>query len=80
MNPYCVILWPEPLVNPVSYARTKRFFLRAPSAGGADVAFKLIRRCSCLTHLCLNILFDKAPDVQCWSPTWPQLRRILPLN
>jgi hypothetical protein len=40
-----------------------------------DVAFKLIRRCSCLTHLCLNILFDKAPQVQCWSPTWPQLLR-----
>jgi hypothetical protein len=35
MIPYCVILWPEPLVNPVSYPRTKRFFLRAPSAGGA---------------------------------------------
>jgi hypothetical protein len=35
MNPYCVILWPEPLVNPVSYPRTKRFFLRAPSAGDA---------------------------------------------
>jgi hypothetical protein len=30
-----------------------------------DVAFKLIRRCFCLTHLCLNILFDKAPQVQC---------------
>jgi hypothetical protein len=35
MNPYCVILWPEPLVNPVSYPRTKRFFLRARSADGA---------------------------------------------
>jgi hypothetical protein len=35
MNPYCVILWPEPLVNPVSYPRTKRFFLRSPSADGA---------------------------------------------
>jgi hypothetical protein len=35
VNPYCVILWPEPLVNPVSYPRTKRFFLRAPSADGA---------------------------------------------
>jgi hypothetical protein len=35
MNPYCVILCPEPLVNPVSYPRTKRFFLRAPSADGA---------------------------------------------
>jgi hypothetical protein len=35
MKPYCVILWPEPLVNPVSYPRTKRFFLRAPSADGA---------------------------------------------
>jgi hypothetical protein len=160
MNPYCVILWPEPLVNPVSYPRTKRFFLRAYSADGAiqaaladnphwralalsleicllafykvllhalnltigtlpestprsgrkrsssllfrhpapailsgrgiwqlclqscsehhtvhkcrtDVALKLIRRCFCLTHLCLNILFDNAPQVQCWSPTWP---------
>jgi hypothetical protein len=35
MNAYCVILWPEPLVNPVSYPRTKRLFLRAPSADGA---------------------------------------------
>jgi hypothetical protein len=35
VNPYCVILWPEPLVNPVSCPRTKRFFLRAPSADGA---------------------------------------------
>jgi hypothetical protein len=35
MNPYCVILCPEPLVNPVSYPRTKCFFLRAPSADGA---------------------------------------------
>jgi hypothetical protein len=35
MNPYCVILCPEPLVNPVSYPRTKCFFLRAPSANGA---------------------------------------------
>jgi hypothetical protein len=35
MNPYCVILWPESLVSPVSYPRTKRFFLRAPSADGA---------------------------------------------
>ena len=35
MNPYCVILWPEPLVNPLSYPRTKRFFLRARSADGA---------------------------------------------
>jgi hypothetical protein len=35
MNPYCVILWPEPLINPVSYPRMKRFFLRAPSADGA---------------------------------------------
>jgi hypothetical protein len=164
MNPYCVILWPEPLVNPLSYPRTKRFYLRAPSADGAiqdaladnprwrvigieprdlfagllqgasscpkphdwhapeatpragrkrcasllfhqpapailirrgiwqlclqscpehhtvhkrrtDVAFKLIRRCFCLTHLCLNILFDNAPQVQCGSSTWPQLLR-----
>jgi hypothetical protein len=164
MNPYCVILWPEPLVNSVSYPRTKRFFLRARSADGAiqaaladnphwrvvgieprdlllafykvllhalnlmigtlpettprsgrkrggsllfhhpapailirrgiwqlclqscpehhtvhkrrtNVAFKLIRRCFCLTHLCMNILFDKTPQVQCWSPTWPQLLR-----
>jgi hypothetical protein len=35
MNPYCVILWPEALVNPVSCPRTKRFFLRARSADGA---------------------------------------------
>jgi hypothetical protein len=35
MNPYCVILWTEPLVNPVSYPRTKRFFLRAGWADGA---------------------------------------------
>jgi hypothetical protein len=41
-----------------------------------DMAFKLIRRYSCLTHLFLNILFDKVPQVQCWSPIWPQpLRR-----
>jgi hypothetical protein len=35
MNPYCVILCPEPLVNPVSYPRTRCFFLRAPSADDA---------------------------------------------
>jgi hypothetical protein len=35
MNLYCVILCTEPLVNPVPYPRTKCFFLRAPSAGGA---------------------------------------------
>jgi hypothetical protein len=28
-----------------------------------DVASKLIRRCFCLTHLSLNIFFDKAPQV-----------------
>ena len=35
MNPYCVVLSPEPLVNPVSYPRTKCFFLRASTADGA---------------------------------------------
>jgi hypothetical protein len=35
MNPYCVILCPEPLVNPVCYPRTKRFYLRAATADGA---------------------------------------------
>jgi hypothetical protein len=35
MKPYCVILCPEPLVNPVSCPHTKCFFLRAPSADGA---------------------------------------------
>jgi hypothetical protein len=35
MNPYCVILCPEPLVNPVSYPRAKCFFMRAPSSDGA---------------------------------------------
>jgi hypothetical protein len=35
MNPYCVILCPQPLVNPVCYPRTKCFFLRAPTADGA---------------------------------------------
>jgi hypothetical protein len=35
MNPYCVILCPEPLVNPVSHPRTRCFFLRATSADGA---------------------------------------------
>jgi hypothetical protein len=35
MKPDCVILCPEPLVNPVSYPRAKCFFLRAPSANGA---------------------------------------------
>jgi hypothetical protein len=35
MNPYCVILCPEPLVNPISYPRTKCFFVTAPSADGA---------------------------------------------
>ena len=35
MNVYCVILYPEPLVNPVPYPRTKCFFLRAPSGDGA---------------------------------------------
>jgi hypothetical protein len=35
MNPYCVILCPEPLVNPACYPRTKCFFLRAPTADGA---------------------------------------------
>jgi hypothetical protein len=32
-NP-CCIHWPEPLINPVSYPRTKRLFLRGPSADG----------------------------------------------
>jgi hypothetical protein len=35
MNLYCLILCPEPLVNPVSYPRTKRLFLRSPSADSA---------------------------------------------
>jgi hypothetical protein len=35
MNPYCVILCPEPLVSQASYPRTKCFYLRAPSAEGA---------------------------------------------
>jgi hypothetical protein len=35
MNPYCVILCPEPLVNPVCYPRTKRFYLRAATPDGA---------------------------------------------
>jgi hypothetical protein len=35
MNPYCVILCPESLVNPACYPRTKCFFLRAPTADGA---------------------------------------------
>jgi hypothetical protein len=35
MKPYCVILCPEPLVNPLSYPRTKCFFLRASTADGA---------------------------------------------
>jgi hypothetical protein len=35
MNPYCVILCPEPLVSPACYFRTKCFFLRAPTAEGA---------------------------------------------
>jgi hypothetical protein len=35
MKPYCVVLCPEPLVNPLSYPRTKCFFLRASTADGA---------------------------------------------
>jgi hypothetical protein len=35
MNPYCVVLCPELLGNPVSCPRTKRFFLRATLADGA---------------------------------------------
>jgi hypothetical protein len=41
----------------------------------SDVAFQLIWRCLRFPHFCLNILFDNAPQVQCWSPTWPQLLR-----
>jgi hypothetical protein len=40
-----------------------------------DVVFKLIRGCLCLTDLRLDLLFDKAPQVQCFSPTCPQLLR-----
>jgi hypothetical protein len=35
MNTYCVILCIEPLVNPMCYPRTKRFYLRAATADGA---------------------------------------------
>jgi hypothetical protein len=35
MNTYCVILCIEPLVNPIRYPCTKRFYLRAATADGA---------------------------------------------
>jgi hypothetical protein len=35
MKPYCVVLYPEPLVNSLSYPRTTCFFLRASTADGA---------------------------------------------
>jgi hypothetical protein len=35
MNLYCVILYPEPLVNRICYPRAKRFYLRAARADGA---------------------------------------------
>jgi hypothetical protein len=35
MKPYCVVLCPEPLVNPLSYPRTRCFFLRASTADAA---------------------------------------------
>ena len=35
MNTYCLILCIEPLVNPICYPRTKRFYLRAATADRA---------------------------------------------
>ena len=35
MNTFCVILCIEPLINPICYPRTKRFYLRAATADGA---------------------------------------------
>jgi hypothetical protein len=35
MNAYCVILRPQPFVTTTSYARSKRFYLTAPTADRA---------------------------------------------
>jgi hypothetical protein len=36
MNPYCVILCLQPLVNSTYHPHTKRFYLRTATADGAD--------------------------------------------